>query len=146
VRLLSHILHRVPPLKAPPRRLHPLLPPRPHLQIQDRREGPDRPRPLGRPGVLLHRGGRPGHHPRDLLHQPPGPHRRVQHPLRPGLLLRGALLRGLQPGLRLFLRRLKVELKLPVLALVDSDPYGVNILPVYMFLGSKTLLFVCVRI
>jgi meiotic recombination protein SPO11 len=39
---------------------------------------------------------------------------------------------------RLFLRRLKVELKLPVLALVDSDPYGLKILSVYMC-GSKNL-------
>lgn len=31
---------------------------------------------------------------------------------------------------RLFLRRLKIELKLPVLALVDSDPYGLKILSV----------------
>jgi len=39
---------------------------------------------------------------------------------------------------RLFLRRLKVELKLPVLALVDSDPYGLKILSVYMC-GSKNM-------
>ena len=29
---------------------------------------------------------------------------------------------------RLFLRKLKMQLKLPVLALVDSDPYGLKIL------------------
>jgi meiotic recombination protein SPO11 len=39
---------------------------------------------------------------------------------------------------RLFLRRLKVELKLPVLAMVDSDPYGLKILSVYMC-GSKNM-------
>ena len=33
---------------------------------------------------------------------------------------------------RLFLRRLKDTLKIPVLALVDSDPYGLKILSVYM--------------
>ncbi len=33
---------------------------------------------------------------------------------------------------RLFLRKLKAELKIPVLALVDSDPYGLKILSVYM--------------
>ncbi|KAK9832167.1 hypothetical protein WJX74_001279 [Apatococcus lobatus] len=33
---------------------------------------------------------------------------------------------------RLFLRRLKEVLKIPVLALVDSDPYGLRILSVYM--------------
>ncbi len=33
---------------------------------------------------------------------------------------------------RLFLRKLKMELKIPVLALVDSDPYGLKILAVYM--------------
>lgn len=33
---------------------------------------------------------------------------------------------------RLFLRKLKQELKIPVLALVDSDPYGLKILSVYM--------------
>lgn len=32
----------------------------------------------------------------------------------------------------LFLKRLKAVLKLPVLALVDSDPYGLKILSVYM--------------
>ena len=32
----------------------------------------------------------------------------------------------------LFLRKLKMELKIPVLALVDSDPYGLKILSVYM--------------
>lgn len=39
---------------------------------------------------------------------------------------------------RLFLRRLKTELKLPVLGLVDSDPYGLKILSVYMS-GSKNM-------
>eukprot|EP00882_Tetradesmus_deserticola_P019761 GHRQ01021298.1.p5 GENE.GHRQ01021298.1~~GHRQ01021298.1.p5 ORF type:complete len:126 (+),score=39.81 GHRQ01021298.1:490-867(+) len=33
---------------------------------------------------------------------------------------------------RLFLRKLKLTLKIPVLALVDSDPYGLKILSVYM--------------
>ena len=33
---------------------------------------------------------------------------------------------------RLFLRRLRNTLKIPVLALVDSDPYGLKILSVYM--------------
>jgi DNA topoisomerase VI subunit A len=33
---------------------------------------------------------------------------------------------------RLFLRKLRMELKIPVLALVDSDPYGLKILAVYM--------------
>jgi hypothetical protein len=33
---------------------------------------------------------------------------------------------------RLFLRKLKMELKIPVLALVDADPYGLKILSVYM--------------
>ncbi|XP_020591227.1 DNA topoisomerase 6 subunit A3 [Phalaenopsis equestris] len=39
---------------------------------------------------------------------------------------------------RLFLKRMKTELKLPVLALVDSDPYGLKILSVYMC-GSKNM-------
>ena len=39
---------------------------------------------------------------------------------------------------RMFLRRLKEELKIPVLALVDSDPYGLKILSVYMS-GSKNM-------
>jgi len=39
-------------------------------------------------------------------------------------------------GTRLFLRRLKRELHLPILGLVDSDPYGLKILSVYMS-GSK---------
>ncbi|TQE13206.1 hypothetical protein C1H46_001290 [Malus baccata] len=39
---------------------------------------------------------------------------------------------------RLFLRKLKLELKLPVLALVDSDPYGLKILSVYGC-GSKNM-------
>jgi len=33
---------------------------------------------------------------------------------------------------RLFLRKLRSHLKIPVLALVDSDPYGLKILSVYM--------------
>ena len=33
---------------------------------------------------------------------------------------------------RLFLRKLRYSLKIPVLALVDSDPYGLKILSVYM--------------
>ena len=33
---------------------------------------------------------------------------------------------------RLFLRKLKQTLKIPVLGLVDSDPYGLKILSVYM--------------
>jgi meiotic recombination protein SPO11 len=33
---------------------------------------------------------------------------------------------------RLFLKKLKQELRIPVLALVDSDPYGLKILSVYM--------------
>ncbi len=37
---------------------------------------------------------------------------------------------------RMFLRKLKNELQLPVLALMDSDPYGVKIMSVYMS-GSK---------
>ncbi|XP_075515944.1 DNA topoisomerase 6 subunit A-like, partial [Primulina tabacum] len=39
---------------------------------------------------------------------------------------------------RLFLRKMKMELKLPVLALVDSDPYGLKILSVYTC-GSKNM-------
>ncbi|CAO2824230.1 unnamed protein product [Amaranthus hypochondriacus] len=39
---------------------------------------------------------------------------------------------------RLFLRKLKLELNLPVLALVDSDPYGLKILSVYGC-GSKNM-------
>lgn len=39
-------------------------------------------------------------------------------------------------GLRLFLRKLKLTLKIPVLALVDSDPYGLKILSVYMKGGT----------
>ncbi|KAJ8620886.1 hypothetical protein MRB53_029415 [Persea americana] len=39
---------------------------------------------------------------------------------------------------RLFLRKMKTELRLPVLALVDSDPYGLKILSVYMC-GSKNM-------
>eukprot|EP00977_Amphora_coffeiformis_P004578 scaffold987_cov183-Amphora_coffeaeformis.AAC.6 len=39
---------------------------------------------------------------------------------------------------RMFLARLKAELKIPVLGLVDSDPYGLKILSVYMS-GSKNM-------
>jgi meiotic recombination protein SPO11 len=39
---------------------------------------------------------------------------------------------------RLFLRRLKTELQIPILGLVDSDPYGLKILSVYMS-GSKNM-------
>ncbi len=39
---------------------------------------------------------------------------------------------------RIFLRRLKEELDLPVLGLVDSDPFGLKILSVYMS-GSKNM-------
>ncbi|XP_031485933.1 DNA topoisomerase 6 subunit A [Nymphaea colorata] len=39
---------------------------------------------------------------------------------------------------RLFLRKIRMELMLPVLALVDSDPYGLKILSVYMC-GSKNM-------
>jgi meiotic recombination protein SPO11 len=39
---------------------------------------------------------------------------------------------------RLFLKRMKTDLKLPVLGLVDSDPYGLKILSVYMS-GSKNM-------
>ena len=39
---------------------------------------------------------------------------------------------------RLFLRKLKTQLGLPVLGLVDSDPYGLKILSVYMS-GSKAM-------
>lgn len=39
---------------------------------------------------------------------------------------------------RLFLSRLKAELQIPVLGLVDSDPYGLKILSVYMS-GSKNM-------
>ncbi|KAI5072792.1 hypothetical protein GOP47_0012898 [Adiantum capillus-veneris] len=39
---------------------------------------------------------------------------------------------------RLFLRKMKTDLKLPVLGLVDSDPYGLKILSVYMS-GSKNM-------
>jgi len=38
----------------------------------------------------------------------------------------------------MFLKRLKEELKIPVLGLVDSDPYGLKILSVYMS-GSKNM-------
>jgi len=38
---------------------------------------------------------------------------------------------------RLFLRKLKLTLKIPVLALVDSDPYGLKILSVYMKVGKR---------
>ncbi|KAA0156384.1 hypothetical protein FNF29_01177 [Cafeteria roenbergensis] len=39
---------------------------------------------------------------------------------------------------RLFLRKCRDDLKLPVLGLVDADPYGLKILSVYMS-GSKTM-------
>lgn len=39
---------------------------------------------------------------------------------------------------RMFLRRITKELKLPVLAFVDADPYGLKILSVYMS-GSKAM-------
>jgi len=39
---------------------------------------------------------------------------------------------------RLFLRKIRDTLKLPVLGLVDSDPYGLKILSVYMS-GSKNM-------
>jgi meiotic recombination protein SPO11 len=39
---------------------------------------------------------------------------------------------------RMFLARLKAELKIPILGLVDSDPYGLKILSVYMS-GSKNM-------
>lgn len=39
---------------------------------------------------------------------------------------------------RMFLSRITSELQIPVLALVDSDPYGLNILSVYMS-GSKNM-------
>ena len=39
---------------------------------------------------------------------------------------------------RLFLKKMKRDLKLPVLGLVDSDPYGLKILSVYMS-GSKNM-------
>jgi len=39
---------------------------------------------------------------------------------------------------RLFLKKLKTELAIPVLGLVDSDPYGLKILSVYMS-GSKNM-------
>ena len=38
---------------------------------------------------------------------------------------------------RLFLKKLKTTLKIPVLALVDSDPYGLKILSVYMKVGAE---------
>lgn len=37
---------------------------------------------------------------------------------------------------RLFLNKLKTELKIPILAVVDSDPYGLKILSVYMQVGA----------
>ena len=40
--------------------------------------------------------------------------------------------------MRLFLRKIRDQLKIPVLALVDSDPYGLKILSVYMS-GSKQM-------
>jgi len=44
----------------------------------------------------------------------------------------GEVAQGHAFSCRLFLRKLKNELKIPVLALVDSDPYGLKILSVYM--------------
>jgi len=41
---------------------------------------------------------------------------------------------------RLFLKRVRQELKIPVLALVDSDPYGLKIFSVYMQ-GSKSMAY-----
>lgn len=38
---------------------------------------------------------------------------------------------------RLFLRKLKGQLKVPVLALVDSDPYGLKILSAALALKSR---------
>ena len=43
----------------------------------------------------------------------------------------------LPPQCRLFLKKLKTTLKIPVLALVDSDPYGLKILSVYMKVRSR---------
>jgi len=39
---------------------------------------------------------------------------------------------------RMFLSRIRAELQIPVLGLVDSDPYGLKILSVYMS-GSKNM-------
>ena len=39
---------------------------------------------------------------------------------------------------RLFLKKIKTQLNIPVLGLVDSDPYGLKILSVYMS-GSKNM-------
>jgi meiotic recombination protein SPO11 len=41
---------------------------------------------------------------------------------------------------RLFLNKLKTELKIPILAVVDSDPYGLKILSVYMQVRACALL------
>ena len=41
---------------------------------------------------------------------------------------------------RLFLSKVKRDLKIPVLALVDADPYGLKIISVYMQ-GSKNMAF-----
>ena len=41
-------------------------------------------------------------------------------------------LRAQDVATRLFLKRLKRELNIPVMGLVDSDPYGLKILSVYM--------------
>ena len=41
---------------------------------------------------------------------------------------------------RQFLRKMREELQIPVLGLVDSDPYGLKILSVYMS-GSKNMSF-----
>ena len=45
---------------------------------------------------------------------------------------------GQRPATRMFLSRITSELQIPVLALVDSDPYGLKILSVYMS-GSKNM-------
>ena len=44
---------------------------------------------------------------------------------------------------RLFLRKLKLTLRIPVLALVDSDPYGLKILSVYMKVRRRGRVCVC---
>lgn len=41
---------------------------------------------------------------------------------------------------RLFLKKVKSDLRIPVLGLVDSDPYGLKILSVYMS-GSKNMAY-----
>jgi hypothetical protein len=53
-----------------------------------------------------------------------------------GLILGSPLLLpGAPHYCRLFLRKLRTTLRIPVLALVDSDPYGLKILSVYMKVG-----------